>query len=62
MITQFKEVGSKKLLKELYLTGCVPGVDNYIKINGITYRVKSMLFDTDNCKWVLWVHKLQRQP
>ena len=59
MIVQFKEVGSKKLLKELYLTGHIPTAKDQVKVNGKQYFVTVTIFDTDDSKWVVWVRKFQ---
>jgi hypothetical protein len=59
MIIQFKEVGSKKLLKELYLTGHMPTAKDQVKINGKQYLVTVTAFDADNDKWVVWLRKFQ---
>lgn len=57
MITQFKEVGSKKLLKELYLTGHIPTAKDHVKINGKYYFVTTVMFDIDNDMYIIWLHK-----
>lgn len=45
MIIQFKEVGSRKLLKELYLTGHIPTVKDRVKINGKCYVITAIVLD-----------------
>lgn len=57
MITQFKEVGSKKLLKELYLTGHLPTAKDHVKINGKYYFVTTVMLDIDNDMYIIWLHK-----
>lgn len=59
MITQFKEVGSKKLLKELYLTGHIPTVKDQVKINNIRYFVTVVTLDIDNDMYIIWLRKFQ---
>lgn len=57
MIVQFKEVGSKKLLKELYLTGHIPTAKDQVKVNGKYYFVTAVVLDIDNDRWLIWLHK-----
>ena len=59
MITQFKEVGYKKLLKELYLIGHIPAVKDQVKINGKYYFITAVVFDIDSEKYIVWLHKFQ---
>lgn len=59
MITQFKEVGSRKLLKELYLTGHIPMVKDQVKINGRYYIITAIVLDTDNSKYIIWLRKFK---
>lgn len=59
MIVQFKEVGSKKLLKELYLTGHIPTAKDHVKINGKSYFVTIAVLDIDSDKWIIWLRKFQ---
>lgn len=59
MITQFKEVGSKKLLKELFITGCVPTVKDQVKIGNKHYVVTAVVFDADNIAYMIWLRKFQ---
>lgn len=57
MLVHIKEVGSKKLLKELYLAGHIPTAKDQVKINGKSYFVTVTVLDTDNNIWIVWVRK-----
>lgn len=59
MITQFKEVGSKKLLKELYLTGHIPTAKDQVKINNKQYIVTAVTLDIDSDMYIVWLRKFQ---
>lgn len=59
MITQFKEVGSKKLLKELYLTGHIPTAKDQVKINNKQYLVTAVTLDIDSDMYIVWLRKFQ---
>lgn len=59
MITQFKEVGSKKLLKELYLIGRIPTAKDQVKINGKQYLVTAVVLDIDSDMYIVWIRKFQ---
>lgn len=59
MITQFKEVGSKKLLKELYITSHIPTVKDQVKINGKCYFVTTVILDIDNDMYIIWLRKFK---
>lgn len=59
MITQFKEVGSKKLLKELFITGHIPTAKGQVKIGNKHYIVTSIVFDADNITYTIWLRKFQ---
>ena len=58
MITQFKEIGSKKILKELYITGPMPAVKNYVKINGKFYIILNIIFNIDEDMYEVWLRKI----
>lgn len=59
MITRFKEVGSKKLLKELFITGHIPTIKDQVKIGNKYYVVTAVVFDADNISYTLWLRKFQ---
>lgn len=59
MITQFKLVGSKKLLKELYLKGCIPAAKSHVKIDDRLYFVALVTFDVDNDMYIVWLRKFK---
>lgn len=59
MITQFKEVGSRKLLKKLFLTGHIPTAKDQVTINGKNYFVTTVVFNADDQTWTIWLHKFK---
>lgn len=59
MITQFRELGSKKLLRDLYLTGSIPTVKTRVKIYGKYYVVVTVELDIDKNMWIIWLSKLK---
>ena len=58
MMIYFREVGSKKLLKELNLS-IVPTAKDQVKISNNTYFVTSIVFDADSVTYTIWLHKFK---
>lgn len=56
MMTYFKEVGSKKLLKELNLN-IIPRVKEHVVINNKSYCVTCVALNTENATYTVWVRK-----
>lgn len=58
MMIYFREVGSKKLLKELNLS-IIPTAKDQVKISNNTYFITSIVFDADNVTYTIWLHKFK---
>lgn len=56
MMAYFKEVGSKKLLKELNLN-IIPRVKEQVVINNKSYYVTCVVLNTNNVTYTVWVRK-----
>lgn len=56
MMTYFKEVGSKKLLKELNLN-IIPRIKEQVIINNKSYYVTCVALDTESITYTVWVRK-----
>ena len=59
MVVRFKEFGSRKLLKELYLTGYLPENDTTVIINDKRYSVITTEFDANVPMAIIHVRKIK---
>lgn len=57
IIINFKEAGSRKQLKQLYL-GIKPNVGEKVVINEKEYLVKSIVFYADQPSYTVWLKKI----
>lgn len=57
MIIYFKQLGSRKVLKELYLTCFLPQHKDTIVINNTRYTVCNTEFELDNDYCTIWLTK-----
>lgn len=57
IIINFKEQGSRKLLKQLYL-GVKPSIGEIVKINEKDYFIKSIVLHTDGPSYTVWLKKI----
>ncbi len=55
-IIDFKELGSRKLLKQLYL-GVKPNIGETVIVNEKEYTVKSVVFYADKPSYTIWLKK-----